>query len=318
MGRVPDRTGVTQKRPPPPRKASKALDIFLHLPKTAGMTLNVVLHRQFPERGAVFHTAHLHAPDAARQFLDLPPAERGAVRLITGHTEFGLHEFLPAPATYFTVLRDPVERVLSHFYYVRATPDNPRYAEAAGMTLEEFVTSDRFPESDNGQTRLLAGLADGAASDTLLRRAQSNIASRFTVVGLMEEFDASLLLFQRAYGWRPPYYVRLNVNAARPPRAEISARTLAIIREHTALDGLLYDEAARAFREAVQAQGPGFAADLARFQRVNREYQAISRRVSAATSGLRHPFQAVRRALAHRAPEGAFAGGGACRRGLNS
>lgn len=148
--------------------------------------------------------------------------------------------------TYFTVLRDPVERVISHFYYVRATPDNPRHAEAAGMTLEEFVTSALFPES-----------------------------------------DAGLLLLQRAGGWRPPYYVSKNVNAARPARAEVGARTLAIIREHTALDQRLYEEAASRLRADIEREGPGFAADLARFRRVNREYQILSRRLSAALTGVR-------------------------------
>jgi hypothetical protein len=122
------------------------------------------------------------------------------------------------------------------------------------------------------------------------------------VVGLTEEFDASVLLFQRAFGWRLPYYVRQNVTPGRPSRGEVDARTLELIREHTTVDRLLYEEATVLFREAVQAQGPGFAADLARFRRVNREYQSIDRRVSAAADRLRHPWRALRRALGRTVP----------------
>ena len=43
-------------------------------------------------------------------FAQIPPARLRKTRMFKGHMLFGLHEILPQPSTYITVLRDPVDR----------------------------------------------------------------------------------------------------------------------------------------------------------------------------------------------------------------
>ncbi len=48
---------------------------------------------------------------------DLVPAPSSDQLWFGGHTSFGDHLIYGAEPTYFTILRDPVERLLSEFFY---------------------------------------------------------------------------------------------------------------------------------------------------------------------------------------------------------
>src|SRR5690606_18742995 len=128
--------------------------------------------------------------------------------LIKGHMPFGVHEYLPNESTYITMLRDPVERVISHYDYVlrRTTHHLRARIIESNMDLEAYVTSGITHEMDNGQVRLLSGHDDdlpfGACSELHLQQALRNLREHFSVVGLAERFDHSILLMQHALGWR--------------------------------------------------------------------------------------------------------------------
>ncbi len=91
--------------------------IFLHIPKTAGFTLQKIIERQYPPQ-SIYTLEPSNELESIREFQSLDPAQRAKTRLLKGHLNMGqkLHEYLPQPVTYFTILRDPVERVLSHYY----------------------------------------------------------------------------------------------------------------------------------------------------------------------------------------------------------
>ena len=92
-------------------------------------------------------------------FAGLPEATRVNVRLIEGHTIFGLHELVPRPSAYITLLRDPVSLVIAQFIAAsrRAAERVDRDALSAEMTLDAFVRSGISLETDNSQTRALSG-----------------------------------------------------------------------------------------------------------------------------------------------------------------
>lgn len=260
------------------RQQAQAALIFLHIPKAAGTTLYAILRREYGQR----HTYTIdggRVRESVEAFKALPPEARAQVRLLMGHMPFGLHAYLPHAAPYVTLLRDPVERIISHYYFIRRTPHHYLYEAVAGqgLSLHEYVTSGLSDELDNGQVRLLAGptpagAAQGGAS-ARLARAEKNLAVHFAVVGLSERFDESLLLMRRALAWRHwPLYFRRNVAASKPSPLQVPAETLAAIRDRNALDLALYRRACDRFEEAVAAAGAGLEADMRRFQRLNRLY----------------------------------------------
>ena len=135
-------------------------------------------------------------------------AQRNSIRMLRGYVFFGIHESLHRPATYVTIIRDPIDRIISHYYYVRHTSNHRFHSTVTSqsMSLKDYVSSGLAKELDNGQVRLLAGrkadecFAIGQCSKDLLEMAKKNLQEHFIVVGLTERFDETLILWKRSFG----------------------------------------------------------------------------------------------------------------------
>jgi hypothetical protein len=254
--------------------------IFLHIGKTAGTTLRRILHRNFTRSATLLVESPVDVPARLRReetipaFAGLPESVRRQARLIEGHTIFGLHEFVPRPSVYITILRDPLALAVSQYSFVRRTPTHWLHDTALRMTFDEYLRSGVSLEMDNSQTRALAGdhsTPFGKCSDELLETAKRNLDSHFGVVGLTERFDESLVLLKRTFGWSRLCYVPANVAPAqrRPPASDSALRML---RDLNRLDIQLWEFARDRFDRRI-AEDPGFAPELRAFQRRNRLFR---------------------------------------------
>ena len=270
--------------------------VFLHIGKTGGTTLRRVLRRQYPESEMMVVRARARPrEETLADFAELPEVERARPRLILGHTVFGLHELVPRPSTYITLLRRPVSLVLSQYGFVRRTPGHRHHQAAQGMGLEEYLASGLAQEMNNSQTRALAGAVDvpyGENPPELLELAKRNVEEHFRVVGLTERFDESLVLFGLAFGWSRLSYVRANVASK---RVVPSPAGLAEIERLNALDLELYDWAERRLQATIDGE-PRFAAAYARFERRNRLYQPWGKMTYTLPKRLHTRLQAPRSA----------------------
>lgn len=180
---------------------------------------------------------------------------------VVGHVHFGVHRYLPEPATYMTMLRDPVDRVVSHFYYVLSDPAHylHKRIKDGGYTLLEFAITRVSHELDNDQVRWLteAHHFDVERVDrNLLEQAKWNLEHGIAALGLMERFDQSLRCFEAAFGWeRRHVQERKNVNRERPPLSEIDPAALQAIREVNRYDVELYEFARALFEEQATRLG---------------------------------------------------------------
>lgn len=282
--------------PPPeqsPAQASQACDpatsliIFLHIPKTAGTTLSRIIRIKtglWPPTRLLRHSltfGYYQINPLEKRYekiQSLSPARQRKIRLFQGHFGFGVHHYLPTPSCYVTMLRDPVERVISAYYQLRRGGEGA----TSNMTIDEFLTCGqdfgRF-FVDNGQVRALTG-TDGnpnpAPFNTLteadLENAKRNIREHCAFVGLSERFDESLLLLRRILGWRTCYYASANVARDRKKLDELPAKTVDLIHRYNQLDIELYRHVSKSFDELIERQGDSFAAELQRFQARNRLY----------------------------------------------
>ncbi len=229
--------------------------VFVHLPKTAGSTLLRILEREYEGHP----TFRVYADSEARiaDLRAMSDDQRSRLRLVVGHMAVGIDRFLPGANAYLTMLRDPVERIVSHYHYVLAHPQGAGNARAVEgiSSLDEYVRSSVFARIvNNGQTRLLGSdvLAAGEPADAdALERAKAFLDRPDVVVGVQERFDESLLVMVQAFGWGLPAYRRENVTASRPRIAELAPATVELIRERNALDIELHAHATARFERAL-------------------------------------------------------------------
>lgn len=251
--------------------------IFLHLPKTAGTTVSRIVERQYPRR-LTYTIMQESGPYSgpAEAFAALPETRRAAMRLVKGHVAFGIHRALPGPSCYFTLLRDPVARVLSHYAHARRDPQHNLYPYMQTMTLAEALAQRAHVAQafDNFQTRLISGVWHtppfGALDDDVLQRAKDNLRRTFAFVGLVERFDESLILLQSTFGWGPVFYTRHNTTGRKHVFNAPDDETLELVRHYNRLDQQLYDFAAELFAQQIEQAGAPLQARVTRFQKANR------------------------------------------------
>ncbi|MGF1514702.1 MAG: sulfotransferase family 2 domain-containing protein [Elainellaceae cyanobacterium] len=263
--------------------------IFLHIPKAAGTTMASILRAHYGSEASYRTRMHAFA-----HLQTLPEAERRRLRLIHGHMPFGLHKHLPQPAVYVTLLRHPVERVISHYYFVLKSPSHPGYPVAqAARSIAEYVGCGLQKQTNNVQTRHISGVGGTAGFDDCtpqhLQQAKRNLDRAFVVAGTSEQFDATLLLLGQRLGWSPSPYPRLNVNPQRPKRELISPRAIAIIERYNALDLALYHYVNQRLKQQIAAQGSPFQAQLQAFQQENVRYGELRRAEEPKQSNLKPP-----------------------------
>ncbi|MEM8557850.1 MAG: sulfotransferase family 2 domain-containing protein [Bacteroidota bacterium] len=130
-----------------------------------------------------------------------------------GHIPHGLHRFTRRPVRYATVLREPLERAVSWYYYIRGQESidlwerHPLRSFVDRVTLVQFYRDERF---ENRQARFLAGLHYDRLYPTLrrseaFRRRLLDAAKRnleaCAVFGVQDRFGDTVRAFEHTLGW---------------------------------------------------------------------------------------------------------------------
>ncbi len=223
--------------------------IFLHLPKTAGTTLNRIIEWQYSPL-AIFTMDPYRIRATPERLQKLSERRRRSLRMVRGHLYFGVHEFLPQGATYFTMLREPVARFFSSYYFIQRRPLHPMHHK---VTTERIGVEDFLrltPRRQNLQCSMISGIKnDGTSDERLLEVAKENLAKSFSVVGIAERFEESLMLMATTYGWEIPFYENRKVSKTKP---KVDPGAVEMIREHNRLDLELYDFGKSLFAESLR------------------------------------------------------------------
>ena len=232
--------------------ADKEAVIFLHLPKTAGTTLNRLIEWEYP-LSEIYSVDPVFFEWSAARLHKLSPERLRRTRMFKGHMVFGLHKVLPQPATYITVLRDPVDRVISAYYFMRSYKLHPLYwkLRLQNYTLDDFVRRSR---RDNVQSKIIAGAVyEEPCTREIVERAKYNLRHHFGVVGLSARLEESLALMKLRFGWKLSSYSSFNVTRSRPKKRDLPEATLDLIHQKNAFDIELYECAQEVFESAVRA-----------------------------------------------------------------
>lgn len=250
----------------------KAL-IFVHLPKTAGSSLTAILEQQYPPERSYSTSFNAHHPHGSLSgFHALSPEQLAQIDFLYGHMPYGLHEKLPRPAEYITMLRDPVRRVVSNYFFEGREPSSAIYdrVHSGAMDIEAYLDFIRELGIDNIQTRMIAGIYDPAGgppmTDEILARAQENLEKHFVVVGLQEAFEDSYLILRHRFGWPYTDYPFHGVAPRSHRQSAVPDHILErIAREHR-YDAALYESARALFAQRHAALGQVLVWERYRFR----------------------------------------------------
>jgi hypothetical protein len=213
--------------------------IFMHIPKTAGRTLRSILEKNY----AMDEVIRTYSNTQIERFQSLSKDEKEKVKIIIGHNFFGMHEYLDEPYGYITMLRDPIERVISLYYFILSERGTPMFKKYTDKGFEFFL--DEEPQTINWQTRFVSG---GGLN---LIEAKDHLKKHFLAVGISERFDDSLRIIKKELSLKNLNYKSINVTPNRPRKEELPPQIIKRIEKNVKLDIELYKYSLEMFEEKI-------------------------------------------------------------------
>lgn len=226
------------------------------MPKTAGTTLRTIIKKNVNIKNS--YELYKYGNQLKNILTDLNTKPIGCIQ---GHFPYGIHSYLNQKCTYITMLREPVDRVISEYYFIKSIPWHELHQQVKNMTLDEYQQE---VKKCNLQTRLLSGFNNKKAL-TLddLQKAKEHINNHFKVVGITEMFDESIFLMQKEFGWRNIFYKKYNITKGKPTNIPIGTKKR--IAENNLLDIELYNYARKLLNSKLAALNANERNKLLRF-----------------------------------------------------
>jgi FkbM family methyltransferase len=264
--------------------------IFLHLQRTAGSTFTHIMRRNV--RNMAFRRDFNGMENTSPIFLlnlfyELSPKYQAIERekwdrydSFGNHMMYGVHNMLNSPYSYLTILRDPVDRLISLYRLIRDervhsySQDDAEMRTAQQLSLVEFIHHPMFHlkmSLEQSCVRMIAGDVPPVKKlgrqdmDGLLARAKYNL-STFDAVLLQERFEESVELACRMYGWKDELYDGKNivprdgrvvghVSLSRNAHHMLTPGEMAAVRDFIKWDIELYEYGKKLFEQQLLQYG---------------------------------------------------------------
>lgn len=246
--------------------------VFLHIDKTGGMTLRSWLASQYSTEhirpvpcpttltmGSMnYPTTHMDLFAHNRKFTHNPDHW-----LVMGHYDYGIVQRIPDPKLVMTVLRDPVQRVVSLYQFILredrtfAQLNIDAHSLGFGGWARKHVGL-----WENAMTRQLAGVRWSSSiwhevDEAIYQQAEINLG-RCDFVAVLEHLDDLIDRLSIDFNWTPPANRRLNTSNR---KTVVDDATAEFIRQNSVYDTRLYLKAMERSQNDIQQ-----SAELKRLQ----------------------------------------------------
>ncbi|WP_277019756.1 MULTISPECIES: sulfotransferase family 2 domain-containing protein [Paracoccus] len=200
--------------------------LFVHIPKTAGMSVGKALQQTFDHfYGVEWNNAGASFRKLARRAAYMQ--SRANVRqVIIGHygwaeIQFWHNQELPVKSG--TILRDPVQRMISNFNY-NSSEAHPAHKDFIKRhpTIEGYIGSTDF------DVQLTQAIGMVSSFEDVLRK----LTAYYSFIGVTERLGQSLSYLSRSHGLPPIQEYHANVGSKPAEELSESVRQLILDRNH--------------------------------------------------------------------------------------
>ena len=216
----------------------KKPNIFIHIPKTGGTTINCAMNNSEWQTTPDFNYRHIDYKTKRSNSAD-----------IFNPLKYELYE----QHNIFMLLRHPIDRLLSEYSFIKTRPE---FMNLIKPTPKDF---DSYVKSKQTQNYMIGFLVGKRMYDTsfvdrddleLVKNAIRNINIK---VGIFEQYAASLSYFSEYSNLKWPKKIDIKrITLNRPTVADISEETKLLILKNNVLDLDLYQYALDIFNSKIK------------------------------------------------------------------
>jgi hypothetical protein len=184
-----------------------------------------------------------------------------------GHHPYGIHRILKQPLRYCTVLRDPLARQISHYWYA-FNGKNGEVDRGAGVSMTEALVrrgtislDDWVSESMAGKNLFVQMLSGHSAiEDASLEVARVHLRQHIGTVGVCENMSEFLLRLCGMTGLKLPFYFETNrTRRSSKERGHLSEAAREKFVEDNKLDYQLFNDTKRMIATYADESGSVFS-----------------------------------------------------------
>ncbi|MBK8182781.1 MAG: sulfotransferase family 2 domain-containing protein [Candidatus Competibacteraceae bacterium] len=248
--------------------------VFMHIPKAAGTTLTSILDSHY-ESSQICPAYYM------RELMQIPINQINKYQLIRGHFEYSICKLLDNPIC-MTMLRDPIQRVISHYLFIRSSQTHALHKKFQSMSIMDMLNDPNEIISLTNHQTLYFGrnlnldlLKQNLAAKNPISQTQhttsrvipkSNMNLELAIslelamsrlkdlafIGITEQFKDSLLLMSYTFGWAPvKNYESRNITPKKEGQIINDFEVVDAITEINKLDLSLYAFAQDLFKARV-------------------------------------------------------------------
>ena len=227
--------------------------IFDHLPKCGGRSLQNYLRPLYPRR-KTFRTVGGQPHASVEEFKAMPESQRHKFHLIMGHKALSLIPYSHPDSIVFTVIREPIDRIVSHYHYAKQDIGHYLHKQihSEGITLEDYIGrgTGLTVELSNWYTQHFAELNLDEVlldPDSAVERAFTNIREKIHILGFQDDLKSAIDQLQKQVGLKRAFPEKRANTSKRPRLADVPCDIIDRIKEQNQHDLVLYKKLKQAY-----------------------------------------------------------------------